>query len=131
MEQKPQNGSGFDYSYSARQQEEIKAIRKKYLPQEEGKLERLRRLDRSVTRKGTVVAMIVGVIGCLILGFGMSCVTVWADTLFLAGILIGAVGIACILLAYPLYQLITRRQRKKIAPEILRLTDELTKESGR
>ena len=45
----------FHYTYSARQQEEIRNIRKKYLPQEpkEDKMEQLRRLDRSAAKKGT------------------------------------------------------------------------------
>lgn len=42
----------FTYTYSAKQQEEIRNIRKKYLPREEDKMEQLRRLDRDTTRKG-------------------------------------------------------------------------------
>ena len=64
MEEKKES---FHYTYSAKQQEEIQSIRKKYLPQED-KMEQLRRLDRSTTRKGTVVSVIVGVISCLLLG---------------------------------------------------------------
>ena len=70
-----------------------------------------------------------GVLGALVLGVGMCMIMVW--NIMIPGLIVGVVGIACVLLAYPLYQLITRRQRKKIAPEILRLTDELTKGSGR
>ena len=40
-------------------------------------MEQLRRLDRSATRKGTVVSVIVGVISCLLLGIGMCCTMVW------------------------------------------------------
>ena len=64
MEEKKES---FHYTYSAKQQEEIQSIRKKYLSQED-KMEQLRRLDRSATRKGTVVSVIVGVISCLLLG---------------------------------------------------------------
>lgn len=42
----------FEYTYSAKQQQEIENIRKKYLPKEEDKMEQLRRLDRSATKKG-------------------------------------------------------------------------------
>lgn len=41
----------FYYTYSAKQQEEIQNIRKKYLAREEDKMEKLRRLDRSATKK--------------------------------------------------------------------------------
>lgn len=126
MEEKPAN---FTYTYSAMTQEEVKRIREKYLtptPEEE-KLERLRHLDRDVTKLGTVIAIIVGVIGALTMGIGMSCTMVWADKLFFLGIIIGLIGIAIIGSTYPLYVYITKKQRRKIAPEIIRLTDELMK----
>ena len=66
----------FHFSYSAKQQEEIRKIREKYLPKEENKMEQLRRLDESATRPGTIAAIIVGVIGALLLCVGMSCTIV-------------------------------------------------------
>lgn len=119
----------FNYNYSASQQEEIRSIREKYAPptQEEDKMERLRRLDRSVTKLGTAVSLIVGVVGTLIFGVGMSCVMVWGDIMFVPGIFIGIVGILSIIAAYPLYDIMTKKQRAKLAPEILRLSDELLK----
>ena len=64
----------FKFTYSAKEQEEIKAIRKKYsAPEEkEDKMEELRRLDASVTQKASAYALVAGIIGALILGFGMS-----------------------------------------------------------
>lgn len=119
----------FTYTYSAAQQEEIKHIREKYAPptQEEDKMERLRRLDKSVTKPGSIAALSLGVISTLILGLGMCCTMVWAETLFLPGIIIGVVGLAGVCAAYPLYAHITKKQREKLAPEIMRLTDELMK----
>lgn len=126
MENQKENES-FHYTYSAQQQEEIKNIRKKYLAPEEDKMEQLRRLDRSVTQKGIIVSLTVGIIGALILGIGMCCVMVWAGAWFVPGIAIGVVGIALVVAAYPLYMHITQKERERIAPEILRLTDELMK----
>ena len=126
MENQKENES-FHYTYSAQQQEEIKNIRKKYLAPEEDKMEQLRRLDRSVTQKGIVISLTVGIIGALILGIGMCCVMVWAGAWFVPGIAIGVVGIALVVAAYPLYMHITQKERERIAPEILRLTDELMK----
>ncbi len=117
----------FTYTYSSKQQEEVKRIRQKYLPPEEEKMEQLRRLDRSAAQKGTVTALVVGIIGTLLFGFGMSCVMVWTDTLFITGIIAGVLGIVLIALANPLYNCITKKERERIAPEILRLTDELMK----
>ena len=67
-----ENNKAFEYTYSAKEQEEIEKIKRKYLPKEESKLELLRKLDRQVTRKGEVVSLILGVVGCLIMGGGMS-----------------------------------------------------------
>lgn len=118
----------FSYTYSASQQAEIKSIREKYMQpsEEEDKMEQLRRLDRSVTKAGTAVSIIVGIISALVFGVGMCCTMVW-DGLMLPGIIIGVVGIIGIVSAYPLYIHITKKQREKVAPEIIRLTDELMK----
>ena len=136
MENNNEN-NGFQYTYSAKEQAELKRIREKYTPstEAEDKMERLRRLDASVTQKAQAVALIFGVIGALILGTGMSlCMTDFAqilgshrDMAMVVGIPVGLVGGVLAALAYPMYNLIVKRERKKIAPEIIRLTDELMK----
>lgn len=117
------------YSYSAAENKEIKRIRDKYIDPDENetKLEQLRRLDASVHNTAAVVALSVGIIGALILGFGMSCVTVWADNMFVQGIIIGITGIIITVFAYPTYKMVLKKKRKKIAPIIIKLTDELIK----
>ena len=119
----------FNYTYSASQQQEIKRIREKYTAptQEEDKMEKLRRLDASVIKPGTIVSLIVGIISVLIFGAGMCCTMVWADTLFIPGIFIGILGMVGIIVTYPIYNRITKKQREKLAPEIIRLSDELMK----
>lgn len=120
-----QNEETFEYRYSAKQQEEIEAIRRKYLPKEEDKMEQLRQMDKRVSRKGMIISIIIGVIGCLLLRIGMCCTMEWAGRWFVPGIIIGVIGIVMIALAYPLYERITKKERKKIAPLILKLADEL------
>lgn len=124
----------FNYTYNAKEQEEIKAIRKKYAPAEsEDKMTRLRRLDAAVTQKATTVSLVLGIVGALILGLGMSLAMTnlgeilgsHAKMAMLLGIAIGIVGIALVCTAYPVYNRIVKTQRQKIAPEIIRLTDEL------
>lgn len=126
----------FHYTYSAKEREEIKAIRKRYAPpEEEDALTRLRRLDAAVTQKATVVSLILGILGALILGFGMSLIMTDFILIFgdyrslglLLGIVTGVLGIALVGLAYPVYNRIVRAERERIAPEILRLADELMK----
>lgn len=120
-------GSSFQYTYSAKEQAEIKQIRSKYAPKEESKLEQLKRLDASATQKATMCAIIAGVIGALILGTGMSCCMVWTDKLFIPGIIIGVIGMVVVSIAYPLYNRVLKKEHEHLAPEILRLTDELMK----
>ncbi len=131
------NKESFNYTYSAKEQEEIKAIRKKYAAPEENedKMAQLRRLDAGVTKKAQAVSLVLGVIGALLLGLGMSFAMTdlgeilgsYREMAMLLGIIIGAVGIVLVSLAYPLYNCIVKKEREKIAPEIIRLTDELTK----
>ena len=126
MHQQEQDTSSFTYTYSGREQAEIKRIRDKYTPPSEKKatLERLRELDKSVTRKGTIVSLCLGIIGVLIMGAGMSLVMVF-EGYFLLGVVLGLLGMAILLPAYPVYVRITEKERKRITPEILRLADEL------
>lgn len=121
-----ENNDKFEYTYSAKQQLELEKIRKKYLPQEESKMDRLRRLDESVTRPGTMISIIVGIAGTLIMGFGMCLCLEWSE--FIPGVIVGTAGMAILAAAYPIYSKITQKQREKIAPEILRLTDEIENE---
>lgn len=123
MENKDQT---FHYTYSAKQQEEIQSIRKRYLPKEEDKMEQLRRLDQGTTKKGRILSITLGVIGCLLLGVGMCCTMVWMEQLFIPGIIIGLIGIGAVIAAYPLYTRVTRKEREKVAPQILQLTEELS-----
>ena len=125
----------FNYTYSAKEQDEIKAIRKKYAVQEqtEDKMAQLRRLDAAVTQKATTVSLVFGIIGALIMGIGMSLVmtdigNILGTTLALViGIITGIIGIILVCLAYPIYNRTLKKEREKIAPEIIRITDELMK----
>lgn len=132
-----ENKETFNYTYSAKEQEEIKAIRNKYVAKEEteDKMTQLRRLDNNATQKATVVSLVFGIVGALILGIGMSLamteigkiLALSEFTSMLIGISIGIVGIVLVSLAYPLYNKILKIERERIAPEIIRLTDELMK----
>ena len=137
MENNYQGQNGFSYTYSAQEQAELKKIREKYTaPTEvEDKMAKLRRLDASVTQTAQAVALVFGVLGALILGLGMSlCMTelgasfgVQGNVAMIVGVILGIAGGILASLAFPIYNVIVKRKRKKIAPEIIRLTDELMK----
>lgn len=127
-----QNHEIFQYTYSAKEQEDVKKIRSKYIPKEESKLDQLYRLDAHVTQKATVRSVTAGLTGALIMGCGMSLAmtdigtSIGLGSLAMpVGILVGILGMALAGIAYPFYLHILKKERAKIAPEILRLTDEL------
>ena len=130
-----ENKEGFNFIYSAAQQQEVEDIRKKYLPKEEDKMEQLRKLHAIPTQKAQAASLAVGIIGALIMGTGMSlAMTELGEILgshrefaMLIGIVIGIIGMVLVALAYPIYNRVLKKQREKIAPEILRLSDELLK----
>ena len=121
---------GFSFTYSAEQQQEIEAIRKKYLPREENKMEQLRTLHHSATRKAQAWAIALGVMGALIMGTGIAMTDIGAalgQLAMVAGIVIGVIGMILVALAYPVYNHVLKKERQRIAPQILQLTEELLK----
>ena len=126
------DNQSFEYTYSPQRQLEVEEIRKAYLPKEEDKMEQLRKLHAIPTKKAQAVSIAIGVIGALILGTGMSlCMTALGSALgrfaMVIGIPVGIAVIVLVSLAYPLFKHTLAKEREKIAPEILRLTDELLK----
>jgi len=122
--------TSFSYNYSAAQRQEIENIRKKYIPKEADKMEQLRKLHNSASRKAQGWAIAVGVIGALIMGTGMSLAmtdigSALGSLAMVIGIVIGVLGMILVALAYPVYNRVLKNERQRIAPEILRLTDEL------
>lgn len=118
----------FSYKYSAEENKEIQAIRKKYLPQSESKLDELKRLDAQVQNSGVVESLCTGITGSLILGLGMSLamqVLGSGIVTMIAGIFIGLVGMAGMLAAYPVCRAKQRKAKEQLSPRILELTEEL------
>ena len=132
MEKRDENVS-FAYVYSADEQEEIRRIRQKYQVQEEDNMSRLRKLDEAVTQKATVISLVTGIAGMLVMGFGMSLVMtdlgamlgMHGNIVWILGIVVGVIGIILVASAYPTYSRVLKKERKKEAPEILKLTEEL------
>ncbi len=120
----------FSMTYSAQQQAEIASIRKKYAPQVD-QMEQLRALDAAVGRRATVLSLLFGIGGALILGTGMSLIMTdlglalgaWAMPVGVAAGIVGGILLAC---AYPVYRRVLQKEREKAAPQILRLIEEMS-----
>lgn len=125
-----EKNENFSFTYSAQQQKEVEAIRNKYLPKEEDKMAQLRKLHQVPTQKAQTVSLILGIIGSLIMGTGMSLIMTDIGAklgifAMILGVVCGLVGIVLVASAYPMYNRILKKEREKIAPDILRLADEL------
>ena len=117
----------FSYNYSAARNKEVESIRRKYMPHEESKLERLKKLDLRVQMSGTIESLCFGIVGALVFGIGMC---------FFLGVFAGAAWITVLLMvlgtiimipAYPIYRRIARKTKTELTPEILRLSEEIMK----
>ena len=129
------NVETFKYTYSAKEQDEIKRIRQKYQVREDDGMSKLRKMDAMVSQKATVVSLAFGIVGALVMGSGMSFILTDLGAVLgmtgvvsiVVGIIAGLFGIGFAALAYPAYNMVLKKERDKIAPEILRLTEELMK----
>lgn len=123
----------FRYNYSAQENAEVQEIRRKYLPREENKFEELKCLDDTVQKSGVIESLCVGILGTLVFGIGLClAMQVIANGHFfrILGIVVGIIGIAIMLVAYPIYRKMMGKAKDKYTPRILELTAELTGEKN-
>lgn len=116
----------FHYTYSAKENQEVLRIRKKYLPHEESKIEELKRLDNLVQSAGITESLMIGVCGCLLFGLGMCLAMKIIGHAVWLGVLLGLIGMVVMLMAYPIYRRSFIRAKAKYTPRILELSAELT-----
>ena len=120
-----ENNQVFKYKYSAKLNKEVERIRRKYLPKEENKLERLRELDSRVQTAGIPQALAIGIIGALVFGIGMCFgLNVFSGANWLAFVF-GAIGAVLMIPAYPICKRISNKTKSELAPEILSLSEEI------
>ena len=119
------NKDTFEYSYSAERAKEVEAIRRKYEDPSEDKFEQLKALDRQAERRGQILSIAIGIIGTLVLGTGMSMVMVGQVPYFVPGIVIGIAGTLALSAAYPIYKRVTKKDRDKVAGQVLALAKQI------
>ena len=124
----------FNFKYVApneKERKEIDSIRRQYAPQEktETKLERLRRLDGLVKNTAIIWSLVLGVVGTLVFGLGLTMILEW--NIWLWGIVLMGAGSILVAIAYPVYRLTLNKGKAKYGDEILRLSEELLNESER
>ena len=114
----------------------VQKIRTQYTEKENTKLDKLTQLDRKVKKPANIFGYLFGSISALIMGSGMSLImTDLAERLgefvkvynMFIGIVLGVAGIVLTGIAHPIYNRLVKKEREKIAPQIISLTDELMK----
>jgi uncharacterized membrane protein len=110
----------------------VQKIRAQYTQEQHTELDTLKALDAKVKKPANVFAYTYGSFGAIVMGTGMSLAmtdlgAILGSLAMALGILIGVIGMVLVALAYPIYNRTLKKQREKIAPEILRLSDELLK----
>jgi hypothetical protein len=119
----------FSYKYSAKENEEIQEIRKKYLPKKESKLDELKRLDAKVKRPVNTFAYVFGSVSAIVMGCGMSLVMtdigqkIGMENTMMPGIVIGVIGMLLAIVNYPMYKKLLASRKKKYAEQILKLSE--------
>jgi len=115
----------FNYTYSAARNKEVESIRNKYMPREESKLERLKKLDLRVQMAGTIESLCFGIVGALVFGIGMCFfLDVFAGAAWLSALFM-IIGSLIMIPAYPIYRKIAQKTKAELTPEILRLSEEI------
>ena len=108
------------YRYTADEQREINELRNRYTSDNpDDQLSAMRRIDHDVTRRATAMAVGFGLAGTLVMGLGLAMVL--SFNWMIPGMILGCCGIAVMAAMPAAYERLLKRERKKVAPQIVEL----------
>lgn len=102
-----------------------------YSENQEHDIDELVRLDIRARRPVQILAVTIGIVTALIMGFGMSLImtdismVLGISSPMILGVAIGCLGIAVALVNYPLYKVLLAIRKEKFAPEIRKLSEKI------
>lgn len=101
-----------------------------YAPKETSKVVALRKLDAKAKLPANIFTYTLGVVSALVFGTGM-CLAMGqigggTQVSFIAGIIIGIIGMVGMSVNYPIYKRILENGKKKYAFEIMELAKEIS-----
>ena len=111
----------------------VEKIRSAYTEPQHTELDELKALDAKVKRPAKVFGFTWGTVGAIVMGSGMSLVMTGIGSVLgmeqplVPGIVIGAAGMAMTLTTWPIYKRILTSRKKKFAPQIMELSDRITR----
>ena len=112
-----------DDAYKAQLAYEVNQIRSKYLPQDQNKLEQLKKLDKKVTVPGKKAIFIMVLISLALLAGGISLIAFF--NFILPGTICCVLSLSCAFLIKPVFNFVTEKERTRLALQIMRLSDEI------
>lgn len=103
-----------------------------YAPKKTSKIVALKKLDKKAKQTAEIVSLIIGIIGALILGTGMSfAMGVIGDNsniTMIIGIIIGIIGIFFVSINYLIYKKLLEKGKQKYGSDIIKLAQEIVNE---
>lgn len=107
------------------------SIANEYSKKETTKVKQLKKLDAKAKNPARIFAYTFGIVAALILGVGMCLAmkVIGSGTLaFVAGIVIGIIGIVLCGINYPIYTKMLEKGKNKYGSDIIRLAKEISEE---
>lgn len=108
-------------------------IANEYSVKNSSKVIALKKLDKKVKEFPLILTIVLGVISTLVLGTGMSlaigAIGGGTEVSFVAGIVLGVIGIIGMAINYPIYKRVLGNRKSKYACDIVRLANEVAKEA--
>ncbi|MBE5786678.1 MAG: dihydropteridine reductase [Clostridiales bacterium] len=112
----------------------VRKIRDQYTEKENTPLDQLRALDAKVRRPALLFAWIIGILGALIMGSGMSLVmteigaVVGMENPMAPGIVLGIIGLVMACVNFPLYKKILRHRKQQYKAQIMQMSTRMLQE---
>ncbi len=111
----------------------VQKIRTQYTEKESTQLDELKALDKKVKMPANVFAYILGSVGAVIMGAGMSLVmtdiasALGIDNSMVVGIVLGSIGLLIAIVNYPIYKSVLAVRKKKYSKQIIELSEKIIK----
>jgi hypothetical protein len=111
----------------------VQKIRTQYTEKQNTQLDELKALDAKVKKPANVFGYTYGSVSAIIMGAGMSLVMtdigakIGLAAALVPGIAIGVVGMSMALTTYPIYKKLLNARKRKYAPKIMALSEEIMK----
>lgn len=110
-----------------RKRNDIPAFRKDALPaeKEDERYVELKNLEKKIRRPVEIVSFLLGILGILLFGAGLSICLEALKASFTLGVVFGILGLFILLVTYPFGKNWLERRKKRYAKKVLALTDSL------